>query len=258
MCLLVAAYRCHPEFPLIVVANRDEFFRRPTAPAEFWADYPEVLAGRDLRQGGTWMGVNRHGHFAALTNVRDPNFFRSDAKSRGHIVADFLTGQVAANTFLANLARECDDYNGFNLILGDINQLYYFHSVSKESHALAPGLHGLSNARLNTPWPKVVRAKNNVESSLRAGDNMLDQRLFDLLRDDTMAADHELPDTGVGQEKERWLSRVFIRAPEYGTRSSTLMFIQRNGAVRYAERSYNGAETSQRDHEFEIIAREFS
>jgi uncharacterized protein with NRDE domain len=239
MCLLVVAYQCHPEFPLIVAANRDEFFRRPTAAADYWIDHPNVLAGRDLEQGGTWMGIHTNRRFAALTNVRDPSSFRSNAKSRGEIVSNFLTESGTPTHFLRNLTRKSDEYNGFNLILGRIDELSYFSSVTKTILPLSPGIHGLSNDQLNTPWPKVVRAKKNMALVLRENAEDLEQRLFSLLTDDVLASDNELPDTGVGLEKERWLSPIFIRAEEYGTRCSTLLLARRDGQIHYIERSYD-------------------
>jgi uncharacterized protein with NRDE domain len=239
MCLLLVAYRVHADYPLIIAANRDEFFQRPTTPAQFWDDHPDVLAGRDLSQGGTWMGVNRNGRFAALTNVRDPQALRPSAKSRGLIVADFLTGGEAPNEFLENLARDRDEYNGFNLLVGESRSLHYFSSVDGSRSVLAPGVHGLSNDRLDTPWPKVVRGKREMTAMLKKNPEHFENALFELLSDRTLAPDDELPNTGVGIEKERFLSPLFIRTAEYGTRSSTLLFAHRDGAVRYVERSYN-------------------
>lgn len=239
MCLLLMAYRCHPEFPLIVAANRDEFFNRPTAAAAYWADHPDVLAGRDLEQGGTWMGVNKNGRFAALTNVRDPSALRSRAKSRGHLVSKFLTGYDTPTNFLETLASESDDYNGFNLIVGANDELAYFGSVTKKAAPILPGVYGLSNDQLDTPWPKVVRAKTKLKSALRGNSEALEQRLLSLLSDDSLANDDELPDTGVGLEKERWLSPIFIRTQNYGTRCSTLLLAKRDGEIQYIERSVN-------------------
>jgi uncharacterized protein with NRDE domain len=241
MCLLVAAYRLHPEFPLIVAANRDEFFHRPTAPAHYWDNDSGILAGRDLEHGGTWMGVSKTGRFAALTNVRDPKAFRADAKSRGLIVSNFLASKKTPAEFLMRLASECGDYNGFNLILGGEKPLFYFNSVTKKTIALAPGIYGLSNDQLDTPWPKVTRAKVGLAQSLSKESTALETTLFDLLRDNTKAADSELPDTGVGIEKERWLSPIFIRAKEYGTRCSTLLLTRRDGEVQYIERTFDTA-----------------
>jgi uncharacterized protein with NRDE domain len=245
MCLLLVAYRAHADYPLIVAANRDEFFRRPTTPAQFWDNDPDVLAGRDLSQGGTWMGVNKNGRFAALTNVRDPQALRPLAKSRGLIVASFLTGREAPNEFLENLARDRGEYNGFNLLVGENGSLHYFSSIDGSRSALAPGVHGLSNDRLNTPWPKVVRGKREMTGMLTRNPAHFEHALFALLSDRTVASDDELPNTGVGLEKERFLSPLFIRTAEYGTRSSTLFFAHRDGADRYVERSYNpGTDTA--------------
>jgi uncharacterized protein with NRDE domain len=255
MCLLVVAYRCHPEFPLIVAANRDEFFRRPTASAQFWDEQPNVLAGRDLEQGGTWMGVSKHARFAALTNVRDPKSFRSGKQSRGIIVSNFLAGVSSPSDFLENLARESDDYNGFNLICGTVEKLFYFSSITKTIIALAPGLHGLSNDQLNTPWPKVMRAKQKMKLALQDKSDALEHDLFSLLSDGTIATDRDLPDTGVGLEKERWLSPIFIRAEEYGTRCSTLLLSKANGAIQYIERSFDADSDSNTLRRFSINAR---
>ncbi len=239
MCLLLVAYRVHADYPLIVAANRDEFFQRPTTPAQFWDDDPDVLAGRDLSQGGTWMGINKNGRFAAITNVRDPQAFRPSAKSRGLIVADFLTGGQAPNEFLENLARDRGEYNGFNLLVCENGSLHYFSSIDGSRSTLAPGVHGISNDSLNTPWPKVVRGKCEMNAMLNKNPEKFEHALFALLSDRTVAPDGELPNTGVGLEKERFLSPLFIRTAEYGTRSSTLLFVRRVGAVRYVERSYN-------------------
>ncbi len=258
MCLLLVAYRVHADYPLIVAANRDEFFQRPTSPAQFWDDDPDVLAGRDLSQGGSWMGVNKNGRFAALTNVRDPQTLRPSAKSRGLIVANFLTANQAPNEFLKNLAGDRGEYNGFNLLVGESGSLYYFSSIDGSRSALAPGVHGLSNDRLNTPWPKVVRGKREMTAMLNDNPAHLEHALFALLSDRTVALDDELPNTGVGLEKERFLSPLFIRTAEYGTRSSTLLCVKRDGAVRYVERSYNpGADTySERAYMLNVACRE--
>jgi uncharacterized protein with NRDE domain len=233
------AYRVHPIFELIVAANRDEFFRRPTAAADFWNDVPDVLAGRDLEQGGTWMGVTRTGRFAALTNVRDPKALRSSAKSRGLIVSDFLMGNAAPKTFLDELKESSSGYNGFNLIVGDRDALCCFNSITAQSEVLSPGIYGLSNDRLDTPWPKVTRSKAAMEAALRTHSEALEADLFAMLSNRASADDAVLPDTGVGLEKERWLSPVFISGIDYGTRCSTVMLARAN-QTQFAERSFNG------------------
>jgi uncharacterized protein with NRDE domain len=240
MCLLVMAYRVHPLFPLIVAANRDEFFRRPTAPADFWRDRPDVLAGRDLEQGGTWMGITRSGRYAALTNVRDPKSIRPSAKSRGLIVADFLTGNNAPLSFVNALQHNGDDYNGFNIVVANDDDLCYFNSVTKQSVALIPGVYGLSNDRLDTPWPKVTRSKIALQRAIGKDSEELETHLFALLSDRARADDGALPDTGVGLEKERGLSPVFIAAEEYGTRCSTLLMAGEKQTL-FIERGFDRA-----------------
>ncbi|MDQ3259493.1 MAG: NRDE family protein [Pseudomonadota bacterium] len=223
LCLLVMAYRVHPIYPLIVAANRDEFFRRPTAAADFWSDRPDVLAGRDFEQGGTWMGVTRSGRFAALTNVRDPKSNRPTAKSRGLIVSDFLTREDAPAAFVEDLVEGCHQYNGFNVIVADHDNLAYFNSATAQSEDLSPGIYGLSNHRLDTPWPKVIRSKAALEHALRKDGAALETDLLAMLRDRARATDSTLPDTGIGLDKERWLSPVFITGQDYGTRCSTVL-----------------------------------
>lgn len=238
MCLLVMAYRVHPIYQLIVAANRDEFFRRPTAAADFWSDRPDVLAGRDLEQGGTWMGVTRAGRFAALTNVRDPKSNRPTAKSRGLIVSDFLTRDDAPASVLDDLRKSDSQYNGFNLIVADHDNLCYFNSVTAQSEGLSPGIYGISNHRLDTPWPKVTRSKASLEQALNQEGKELEIDLFAMLSDRARATDSALPDTGVGLAKERWLSPVFISGEDYGTRCSTLLMVSAS-QTQFVERSFD-------------------
>ncbi len=240
MCLIVLAYQCHPEFPLIVAANRDEFFLRPTAAADFWSDRTDLLAGRDLQQGGTWMGVTRAGRFAALTNVRDPKSIQPAAKSRGLIVSDFLMGDDAPATFVNDLEKRGQHYNGFNVIVADADNLAYFNSATADSRTLSPGIYGLSNHRLDTPWPKITRSKAALERALSKNGQALEADLFALLLDRARADDAALPDTGVGLDKERWLSPVFISGQEYGTRCSTVLLIGASQTL-FVERSFDGA-----------------
>ncbi len=238
MCLLVMAYGVKPSYPLIVAANRDEFFRRPTSAADFWADQPHVLTGRDLEQNGTWMGVTKNGRFAALTNVRDPKSIQPAAKSRGLIVSDFLAGSAAPENFIDNLKDRPSHYNGFNLIVSDGSSLCYFNSVSAQSEALRPGIYGLSNHQLDTAWPKVTRSKAALELALRENAQELETKLFAMLTDRTIAADSALPDTGVGLDKERWLSPVFISRQDYGTRCSTVLIVGASQTL-FVERSFD-------------------
>lgn len=234
MCLILVAWHAHPEYPLVVAANRDEFFRRPTAPAAFWPDHSQVLAGRDREAGGTWMGITRTGRFAALTNFRDPASHKPTAPSRGRLVADFLTGTQTIDGYLDGLDGAA--FNGFNLLLGDGEKLVAYSNVSNERHVLAPGLYGLSNALLDTPWPKVGAGKTALEAAI--GTLPGETALWKLLRDDTTHPDHALPATGVPLEWERLLSAAFVLSPDYGTRSSTVLTISTGGVVSFDEQTW--------------------
>lgn len=236
MCLILIAWQAHPNYPLAVAANRDEFFARPTAAADYWDDAPHVLAGRDLEAGGTWLGVTRSGRFAALTNYRDPSRNRTGTPSRGHLVSRFLTGALSASTYLAELEATADRYNGFNLVFGDPRELWCFSNCGEGARRLEPGIYGLSNHLLDTPWPKVVRGKSALGTALRALPEVAP--MFDLLGDDRIAADEALPRTGVSLEWERLLSAAFIRMPGYGTRSSTVLLMGRRSRLRFLEQTY--------------------
>jgi uncharacterized protein with NRDE domain len=234
VCLILVAWRAHPDFPLVVAANRDEFFQRRTASAEFWSDHPQVLAGRDLEAGGTWLGITREGRFAALTNFRDPARHRPQAPSRGRLVGDFLIGNHAIDAYLDALPAA--DYNGFNLLLGDKKRIVAFSNVSGERHELAPGVHGLSNALLDTPWPKVGAGKTAFHAALAALPD--EAALFRLLRDDRIHPDDSLPRTGVPLEWERLLSAAFIRGTDYGTRCSTVVKVGADGTASFDEQGW--------------------
>ena len=237
MCFIVFAYRTHPRYPLVMATNRDEFYGRPTASAAFWKEHPDVLAGRDLKAGGTWMGVTRQGRIAALTNVREPGNIRPDAPSRGALVSDFLTGDAAPHAYLAALRPTADRYNGFNLLVGDLDELCYFSNRQPEIRRLGPGVYGLSNHLLDTPWPKVERGKARLARLLGA-DDLAPESLLALLADDAIAPDAELPETGVGLAWERVLSSIFIRSPDYGTRASTLVRLDADARLTFVERTH--------------------
>lgn len=237
MCLILLAWRVHPGYPLVVAANRDEFHERPAAPAGFWADAPQLLAGRDLKAGGTWLGITRQGRFAALTNYRDPARVRANTPSRGGLVAGFLRSDEPPAAFRARLDADAAAYNGFNLLYGDRGGLHYYANCGEAARALEPGIYGLSNHLLDTPWPKVARGKSALGRSLVA----LPDRapLFALLRDDTPARDADLPRTGVSIEWERLLSSAFIRSPAYGTRSATVLTLDAAGECVFEEASFD-------------------
>jgi uncharacterized protein with NRDE domain len=236
MCLIALAYEQGPH-RLVVAANRDEFHARPAAPAAFWPDAPHVLGGRDLRGGGTWLGVTRGGRFAAITNFRELAETPAGAPSRGHLVADFLTGGADAEVYVRRMVREGHRYAGFNLLVADDAGLFYVSNRAAGWRRLDPGVYGLSNHLLDTPWPKVRRATAALRASLAHPAHVLEAALFDALADEAFAPDGELPETGVGTELERALSAPFIRAGEYGTRASTVLAVSREGGVRLVERT---------------------
>jgi len=241
MCLILLAWRAHPDYPLVLAANRDEFYARPTLPAAPWAEAPRVIAGRDAREGGTWMGVTREGRWAALTNYRDPAEFQRPAPSRGHLVADFLLGHASPEEHLSALLPRGREYNGFNLLLADAEALWWWSNRDGEPRRLPPGIYGVSNHLLDTPWPKVVRGKAALAGLLERPDTLAPDPLLEILLDRTYAADHELPDTGVGAERERALSPLFIATPDYGTRSSTALLLDAAGRAHLVERTFHPA-----------------
>ncbi len=240
MCLLLVVVRVKPGYPLILAANRDEYYTRPTAAADFWPENPDLLAGRDLKAGGTWLGITRTGRLAALTNYRDPSAHKDPAPSRGELVTRFLTGPHRPLNFIHTLKPTADRYNGFNLVVGDLaGGLYWFSNRSSQMQKLSPGIHGLSNHLLDTPWPKVDKSKAALAALLAQDSLPPPESFFELLSDRTPAAPEQLPDTGVGEKWERILSPIFITSPNYGTRSSTLIFIDAAGHVTFLERTYN-------------------
>lgn len=240
MCLILFAYRYHPRYELVLIGNRDEYYDRPTAPLAWWDDAPAVLAGRDLAAGGTWLGVTRAGRFAAITNYRDPRAVRADAPSRGPLVGDYLKGDSPAWDYLQALRTRAADYNGFNLLLGDSEGVFYFSNQGGAPRRLAPGLYGLSNHLLDTPWPKVKRGKQALAALLDDGAEPEVARLLAPLTDRAPADDADLPNTGVDLLWERLLSPLFIESRErgYGTRSSSVLRVSREGEVRLAEKSW--------------------
>jgi uncharacterized protein with NRDE domain len=237
MCLIVFAWRAHRDYRLVVAANRDEYFRRPAAPAGFWDDHHGVLAGRDLEAGGTWLGITLAGKFAAITNYRNPNDRRSDAPTRGRLVSDYLAGAHAPRDYVAAVARKASQYNGFSMLAGDPAAMYFTSNRGGKALEVSPGVHALSNHLLDTPWPKVEKGKKKLNAAL-AG--RLDaEALLAALDDTETAANGLLPDTGVGPELEERLSAIRI-APVggYGTRCSTVLTIAESGRVEFYERSY--------------------
>lgn len=243
MCLIFLSWHEHPDYPLVVAANRDEYYARPTAAADFWQEAPDVLAGRDLEAGGTWLGVSRSGRFAALTNYRRGRGNAANAPSRGRLVSDFLVSRCAPGDYLQSLADRAQSYNGFNLLVADRHSLHWFSTHGGEPRKLEAGTYAVSNDLLDTPWPKVVRGRRGFEDLLAARP-MDVPALFDLLSDRQTAEDAALPDTGIGLARERTLSPIFITSDDYGTRSSTVVLVDADGGVAFHERTH-GAGTSQ-------------
>ena len=233
MCLIVLAWQRHADFPLVVAANRDEFLTRPAVPAHWWTDAPELLAGRDLEAGGSWMGLSRSGRFAALTNFRDPSQRIAGAPSRGALVRAALESDDSAEATLQHLASTSPAYAAFNLLVGDGHSLGILESTTRRVQMLEPGVYGLSNHLLDTPWPKLVKARSGLAELLPQLPD--DDSALSLLRDPAPAADPHLPQTGVSQEWERWLSSAFIRAPGYATRCSSLVMVDRSSHTRLRE-----------------------
>ncbi|MRV76257.1 hypothetical protein GJ700_31565 [Duganella sp. FT92W] len=229
MCLIVFAWQVVPGVPLIAAANRDEFYAREAAPAGPWPDHPRIFAGRDLKAGGSWMGVTQGegspSRFAAITNIRAPQDHKDDAPSRGHLVADFLAGDMSPQAYVDRIRDGAAAYNGFNLVVGDRDSLVWYsnkgESDPRNGEPLAPGIYGLSNALLDSPWPKVLKTKAQFASLLCLG--APDDAYFEMLSDTTRAPDMRLPETGVPLEVERMLSAVRIESAAYGTRSSTVV-----------------------------------
>jgi uncharacterized protein with NRDE domain len=236
MCILFVGWQQHPDSPLIVAANRDEFYSRPAEPARFWPGPARILAGRDKQAGGTWLGVNRNGGFAALTNYRETSAAPVTAGSRGLLIVDFLNSRANASECAAAVIAAGPEYAGFSLLLCDGDQLVYCSNRSSDTHTLPAGTYGMSNHLLDTDWPKVNHGKAQFDAALRRGGHFDD--LFSLLRDRSPVPDEELPDTGVGREWERVLSPIYVATKDYGTRCATCVRFSTAGIVEFEERSF--------------------
>ena len=239
MCLILFAYDCHPRYKLVAAANRDEFYQRPALPASFWPDHPAILAGKDLKEGGTWTGITTSGRWAALTNYRDPASFRPEAPSRGHLVHSYLSGHLAPPAYIESLGHGGAEYNGFNLLLGTRTALYYYSNRERLFREVEKGVHGLSNSLLDVPWPKVTKGTNALADGLQHQDVSVEY-LFTMMADREQPADRELPETGVGLQKERMLAPAFVLSPDYGT----IILIDRTYRVQFRERSFKPASTT--------------
>ncbi len=240
MCLVLIAWRVHPRYPLIVAANRDEFYARPTLPAQRWPGASGMIAGQDLEAGGSWMGVDAAGRFAAVTNFRELEQGPAEARSRGELVTDYLLCDAPAESYLAGLIERANHYRGYNLLLADGEDLYCASNRGAPTRRLPPGIHGVCNGPLDSDWPKVKRGRQLLAKAIDHTEPSPKQ-LFELLRDQTQPADEALPDTGVGLESERLLGTIAIDGTlagrNYGTRSASVLLLDAQGCGQFVEHS---------------------
>jgi uncharacterized protein with NRDE domain len=244
VCLILLGWKSHPDYALVLVANRDEYHARPSLPAGQWPDHPEVTGGRDQQGGGTWLGLTRQGRFAAVTNYRDPSQFEARKQSRGLLTRSYLVGHESPHDYLASLKPHVSLYNDFNLLAGDRNHLFCLESRTQALIPLQPGVYGLSNHLLDTPWPKVADGKAHLSSLLDhtargADQQQLSDSLMDLVADRTPYPDDRLPETGIPLERERLISAAFICDPVYGTRCTTVILVRPDGRGWLAERRFS-------------------
>ena len=252
MCLVLIAHRACPGYRLVVAANRDEYHGRPTAAAAHWQDHPTIVAGRDLEGSGTWLGMHVDGRFATVTNVRSGHAVRRGPRSRGLIVTDFLLGEADAPSHARQLMKSARDYDGFNLLSWDGVDLSWLSNQADAPRTLAPGIHTLSNAQLDTTWPKTDRLRHAFQRVMATHGDSPVNALLEVLRDNTRAADEHLPDTGIGLERESWLSSIFIEGAGYGTRCSSVLTVSDAGHVSFHERRYDGEARVTGDSRFEF------
>lgn len=244
MCLVALAFQTVPDLTTVIAANRDEFHARRTEPLHAWPDFPEVLAGRDGRAGGTWMGLTATGRYAFVTNYRDPTQHRPAARTRGELVADFLTGSRSPEAYMRHISRRGGQYSGFNLIVGTPQYAWYYSNMGAAPHALGPGVYLLSNHLLDSPWPKTQRIRDAFQTELSrhspsADDTAQAAVLTQMMFDTALAPDGDLPDTGLPLARERMLSSAFIISPDYGTRSTAVAVLNPEGGAWVAETRYD-------------------
>ncbi|MEQ8547811.1 MAG: NRDE family protein [Cyclobacteriaceae bacterium] len=236
MCLIVFAWKAHPDYPLILASNRDEFYNRPTLEAHRWPDHKTIYGGRDELAKGTWLAVNDEKKLAAVTNYRDLSNINPKARSRGELPVDFLIGKMEGMEYLQAVDKKANQYNGFNLLTFTDEEALHYSNYEKKINLLKPGIYGLSNAVLDTPWPKVLRAKAKFEQIIST--HFEHKELLDLMHDQWLAPDEDLPPTGLSYEKEKALSAMCIRTEGYGTCCSTIVTKNVNGNLKFTEESY--------------------
>lgn len=254
MCLLVLAWKVHHRYRLVVAANRDEFHERPTEPMGRWPAPDELIAGRDLRAGGTWLGVDRLRRFGIVTNFRELQRPSPGAPSRGHLIPDYLRNPAPITHYIKGLQAAADSYSGFNLLLADQDSLWYISNRAPQfAQLLPPGIYGLSNELLDTPWPKLQRVRQRFDALIAQPDNIAAEALFGILADPTQAGVNDsLPDTGVSREWEQLLSSPFVRNSEYGTRCSTLVIVDKTSALCMNERRFGPQGIALGDTRFDL------
>jgi uncharacterized protein with NRDE domain len=250
MCLIFISLNQHPTYKLVVAGNRDEFYNRPTQPAGYWHEH-DILAGRDLEAGGTWLGVTKSGKISMLTNFRDPKNIDPAAPTRGRLVADYLQGSENAGDYLQTINDSGIRYNGFNLLAGTADTLYYYSNYQRVVQQLEPGFFGISNKFLETPWPKVVRGKQKIGPAFLRP-TIDPEEIFELLYDDVTAPTEQLPDTGLTVDRERALSSMFIKSANYGSRCSTVITVDRDDNWLFSERTYDPSDFSFEDRTYQF------
>jgi uncharacterized protein with NRDE domain len=243
MCLIFFALNHHPQYSLILAANRDEFYNRPSAAAEFWESRPDILAGRDLQDkteklSGTWLGITKSGRIAMITNYRDFKNIKSNAPSRGPLVTNYLSGDESADAYLNNISKEANQYNGFNLLTGTTKELRYYSNYGTGIRTLSSGIFGISNHLLDTPWPKLTEGKRAFSGLIDNKPDFNAEDFIKMMADKTVFGDEELPDTGAGIKRERMLSPAFIESEDYGTRCTTVILATNAGKISFVEKSY--------------------
>ncbi len=238
MCLILIAYRASSRYPLVIAANRDEAYARPALPAERWTDAPGVYGGRDMEAGGGWLAISVAGRYAALTNFREGGRRDSSLQTRGALVADYVRGEAAPLAYLEQVHQRRTAYNGFSMLAGDADDLYFYSNRGNGVRKVAPGVHGLSNHLLDEPWPKVVNGCEYLRAWLGLEEERVAARLYEYLGDRSTAPDHLLPATGMELQRERELSATFIAAERYGTRASSVVIVRADGETYFGERAY--------------------
>jgi uncharacterized protein with NRDE domain len=244
MCLILFSYDTHPFYRMVLAANRDEYYNRPTAPASFLDNAPDVLGGLDLKHNGMWLGITRTGRLAAITNYRDPGLDISNAPSRGSLVKEFLFSKEPPQSYLEQIESVGDQYNGFNLLVGDSSGLFYYSNRGSRIQKVKPGTYGLSNHLMDTPWPKIAKGKGALKRLLESNEKVNHEDIFAMLKDGSFPPDDLLPDTGVDLDWERTLSPLFITSDIYGTRSSSIVLIERGGEITFMERTFDSDRTT--------------